>query len=401
MKKLFVCAMALAAFVSCSKDEIEGPALDSANKTVQITIANATADTRAGESGVTKTAGEGTTVMSAQASELKVLFSDGTKVLHVADLAAAEDEVHDDNVEVGQYTEGNTGVDGTYIWHNVPWNVTQISVVRLQDTDITITEGTTLLADVAKLATDETLNLARPLETIVLYGTNTLTDTGATHRIGDIVYHIWNADVTVKPQLARFEVTSLTCTDLGEANKVANDATYGFDELVVKGLKWRSTASAESTYPYTATNFAGKLYGSWVPTATDFKYADPNTDGGKARSNSMDAGKDSNNKQLSWSWNIAAETTFDEMIIDLDAYAYGYVIPAERRAVPLQIIDLEGAITNNKFEAGNIYTLDIPFKEENIIDPEGLCVTVKVTIVDWKINVVTPVFGKPAATPAQ
>lgn len=393
MKKLFVCAMALAAFVSCSKDDIQGPALDSANKTVQITIENATTDTRAGESGVTK---EGKAVPSAKAEELKVLFSDGTTVLKVMDLAAAADEVHDDNVEVGQYTPGNTGVAGTYIWHNVPWAVTQIAVVRFQANDITINEETTLLADVAALATDEAKNLDRPLETIILYGTNTLKDTGVTHRIGDIVYHVWNADVTVAPQFARFEVKSLTCNDLGEANKVANDATYGFDELVVKGLKWRSTDSAEGTHPYSATNFTGTLYGSWVPTAPDFIYADNNTCAeGADRLNSMNAGEG-----MVWSWNVLP-TSFDDMIVDLDAYAYGYTIPTERRNVPLNIIDLDGAIENNKFVAGNIYTLDIPFKEENIIDPEGLCVTVKVTIQPWKVNVVTPVFGKPAATPAE
>ena len=42
MKKLFVCAMALAAFVSCSKDDVQGPALDSGNKSVSITIENTT-----------------------------------------------------------------------------------------------------------------------------------------------------------------------------------------------------------------------------------------------------------------------------------------------------------------------------------------------------------------------
>jgi hypothetical protein len=69
--------------------------------------------------------------------------------------------------------------------------------------------------------------------------------------------------------------------------------------------------------------------------------------------------------------------------------------------VPLNVIDLEGTITDNKFEAGNIYQLDLSFNEVNIIDPEGLCVTVKVTIMPWTVNVVTPVFGKPATTTAQ
>jgi hypothetical protein len=61
----------------------------------------------------------------------------------------------------------------------------------------------------------------------------------------------------------------------------------------------------------------------------------------------------------------------------------------------------QGETVNNKFLKGNIYTLALEFEEENIIDPEGLCVTVKVTIQPWTVVEVDPVFNKPAASNAQ
>jgi hypothetical protein len=76
MKKLFVCAMALAAFVSCSKDDVaQGPALDSANKSIAITIANGSAATR-GDAGHTTAATANSQIAVAEASELVIFFAD-------------------------------------------------------------------------------------------------------------------------------------------------------------------------------------------------------------------------------------------------------------------------------------------------------------------------------------
>ena len=434
MKKLFVCAMALAAFVSCSKDDIQGPALDSKNKSIEITIANGNGGTRA-EGGITA-AGTNNQSCVVDASKLMVLFTDGTYVLKALNLTAqATADPHPDGgtTDVGQYAPGKVSTPNTYIWHNVPWNVTNIAVVRFEAGDITIAEdGTTKLADVAALATNEPLNLNRSLDQIVLYGVDVdgLQDTGETHRINDIVYHVWHAEVTVAPQFARFEINNFQCDDLGHYNhdyvqavgedgkplfdengapvytENLNLTTYGFDELVVAGLGWSTvqnpaTKNAETTvYPYTAKSFTGTLYGDYVPENPKYDFTAGVTPTATAdRPNWMKPAQDATTETAEvWSWNILPQT-FDDLVVNMTAKAYDYQIAT--RNVPLNVIDLDGTITDNKFEAGNIYQLDLSFNEVNIIDPEGLCVTVKVNIQPWTVNTVTPVFGKPAAAPAQ
>ena len=131
MKKLFVCAMALAAFVSCSKDDVaQGPELDSKNKTVEIKIANAATGTRA-EGGISAS-GQGA---CAEATDLFVIFakSDGSIVNKVKLTEQATTDPHPedyDGKDVGKYTPGYVADEDTYIWHNVDWSVTRVAVVR-------------------------------------------------------------------------------------------------------------------------------------------------------------------------------------------------------------------------------------------------------------------------------
>ena len=403
MKKLFVCAMALAAFVSCSKDDAQGPALDSKTKSVQITIENAVNTTRA-EGGVTAAGVDGEAC--ADADDLYVLFATtGGDIKHTMKLTAqAEQDPHPENAETdvnGQCIPGNSGEAGTYIWHNVDVTVTKIAVVRTKGDEAA---NFTTLKQYSDLASSESANLARGLDEIVLYGEETLSDTGKTHRIGDIVYHIWDATVNVAPQFARFEISKLQCTDLGDANATASGATYGFDELVINGLSWTKVGGTEA---YTAANFAGTLYGSHLPkdltkNANDYVAGTTPTETAN-RLNYINAGTvtvDGVAKAKAWSWNVADGTEFNELVVDLTAKAYDYKINTP--AVPLTVIDLkQGETINNKFLKGNIYTLALEFKEENIIDPEGLCVTVKVTIQPWTVKTVSPVFNKPAAASAQ
>ena len=396
--------MAVAALVSCSKEEEQGPALDSKNKTVEITIANASTNTRV--AGGNTATGDDTDLYCAEAKDLKVLFADSEgKILNelaLANQATADNHVDGTATDVGSYTPGYVADADTYIWHNVNWAVTQIAVVRYEAKDFPNGTINLNLSDVLTKATDENGNIAREIDDIVLYGQGDLSDTGATHRINDIVYHVWHTEVTVAPAFARFEINNFQCDDLGDANHdyiqavdednqplvdedgnpvytdKLDNSTYGFDELTVTGLKWRKSTDAEGTYSYTAVDFSGKLYGSYVSAKAP--EGTPTT----GRKNDMKA---SNGV---WSWNVAPNTIFDELVVDMTAFAYDYTINST--SVPLTVIDLAGAITGNKFEAGHIYTLDLSFNEANIIDPEGLCVTVKVTIQPWTVNVVTPVF---------
>lgn len=369
MKKLFVSLMAVAALVSCSKED--DVVMDTQNKSIEITIANGNADTRLAGA-VTPAGANGA---CANAADLKVLFADSEgKILNELPLVA---EAASDLHASAGYNVGAKEGD-TYVWHNVDWKVTQVAVVRYEAGDFEASLIGQNLSVVSALAENEEKNITRNVEDIVLYGVGGLTDSNETHRIGDVVYHVWTTSVRVAPKFARFEISKLACTDLG-ANTDASK--YSFDELVVGGLTW---TGSEGTYE--AASFSGKLYGSNNATTSNTG-CDPNTETDSSkRSNTMTPASGV------WSWNVKPQT-FDELVVDLTAYSYSYKLAD--RDVDLTVTDLKkGENINNTFAAENIYQLDLSFTEKNIIDPEGLCVKVTVTIAPWTVNTVTPVFGK-------
>ena len=400
MKKLFVCAMALAAFVSCSKDDVQGPALDSANKTVQITILNGSGATRADGDAAITTPGAGANgdqLASADASELDVLFADASgKVVYKKSLVNnsaddATDITHNPNHEA-ECVPGTTGKQNTYIWHNVDWSVTQIAVVRTNGTEA---DGFTTLDEYYELATSEAANIDRELSEIVLYGVDSeLRDLNQTHEVDGISYHYWEADVIVAPALARFEITNIECTDLGVLNVDDNPRTYGFDELIVKSLTWTSDATAEDgdafgEYQIAATDgkigtLYGRLAGGTNYTGDATSRANGNEDDIQAGANAV------------WSWNVLP-CTFTGMDLMFEATAYNYTLTEAGKNLPLTVSGLATTANAkeanaNDFAAGNIYKLNLAFVEGNLADDDALCVQVKVTVNPWTINTVHPVF---------
>ena len=403
MKKLFVCAMALAAFVSCSKDDVQGPALDSGNKSVSITIENTTT-TRAAYTGDETPAQAAAKV--AQASELKILFAnDGGKVLKELSLVGgnAWDDTHTGGTTAEtQYVPAadNADGEGTYTWHNVPWDVTRIAVVRYEAGDlgegVTSAVGLDLEDNIKKMATDETLNVARPADQIVLYVDADLEDSGVTHRVGDIIYHVWDASVKVAPALARFEINMVKCADLGVHAGTGVD--YSFDELDILSMIWTDEKGDTYAVPVTKkewrgaeTSMVGTLYGKYTAVAED-KVSEKCTD----NTTRTDATKVAPESGV-WSWNIdPVETQFKSMVVDSNAYAYNYTL--SKNNTPLYIKGLNtkanASEDNVTFVAGNVYNMDIEFLEEHIADEDQLCVKVTVSIDSWKVNPVFPVFGK-------
>ena len=384
MKKLFVSLMAIAALVSCSKEEDQGIALDSKNKTVEITIKNASQASRvAGAITDPGVADEGQTnkMASADAGDLWVLFAAGDDVLAAKKLTATgttditHDGVSSEYVADSQNGEG----EGTYIWHNVPWQVTNIAVVRTDatlDADFygTAGEGKKTLTNYNDRAKSEEANLTRGLDKIVLYGTGALTDMNITHEVDGVSYHYWKADVEVKPWVARFEVNQIKCKDLGTLNVDGINTTYGFDELLAKKLTWTSTAGTSYTAAYEGENTTlGTMYGVYKTPEGGVNYIKPAD--GKV-----------------WSWNVADKVTFNQMVVDLEATAYDYSLTEDGKNVPLVVVGLNGTPGTYQFDAGNIYQLDLTFEEGNVKDQDALCVQVNVTIAKWTINVLTPAF---------
>lgn len=377
MKKLFVAILALGALASCQKEDVPSYA-DAETKTIQISILNETY-TRA-QGGDTE---KGTAEACASNDELVVLFAkaDGTILFHDKLTSAGTT----DNTHKG---EGDAYVKdeatGKYLWHKVPADVKQIAVVRFEEYDnITITNGTTNISALKALAEDEAKNLDRGVNDIVLYGVATLYDTNQTHRVGDAFYHVWQADVTVAPALARFEIHSISCTDLGTLNALGDPQKYDLDELLLKSLTWTGATEA-----HTAPDFGDvRLYGAYNP-ATAAK--DPNTQPDAAlRSNSYAPAKGA------WSWNVLP-CTFTGLKVDIDAYAYDYVLAS--RNLPLTVTGLTTTsgsteADGNEFKAGYIYTIDLIFVQDNIKAQDGICVEVKVTVKPWVVEVRYPIYG--------
>lgn len=412
MKKLFVCAMALAAFVSCSKDDVQGPALDSANKTVSIAIKNSAVGTRAAGIGTAVNAGvtdltEGaheSQVASAAATELYVLFAAGDEIKKILPLSSTSEtnDTHSDGTVTKEYAVGTTSTDAqegnfVYTWHNVPWEIDNIAVVRTDAVKDAAYYGTAATIKSVKafadLAQDEDANLTRELSEVVLFDNQPLQDTGRTHEVNGITYHYWDAHLTVAPKFARFEINNIECTNLGYYNTAANTDKryYGFDEMDVTSLTWE--ASNGKTYQIAATGGKiGTLYGQYVP-AEGAEVKDPNTykgseDRAAAEADDLQAGV---NKV--WSWNVLP-TTWNKMDVGLWAYAYDYALQTDGRNLTLKVVGLDGAEGTYDFTEGNIYKLNLQFAEEHVKDQDLLCVEITVDIQPWTIvDDLEAVFG--------
>ena len=380
MKKLFIAAMALATIVSCSKDDNAGPALDSNNKSVAIKIENSSS-TRAGEAGNT-VAGKDQQSAVIDPSELMILFADANDVI-LKEMPLVADGADHDQTNNPQYAYGSapeSGLDGDYVFHNVPAAVTKIAIVRyeqaVEDTpaDITIVPGTTELDEVAAYASEPELNLQREIDDIILYAESTLTKDASDMcvEIKGVKYYVYNATVTVAPLFARFEINNIQCDDLGALNGDNDINTFGFDALELNSLTWGAGAYS------IATDELGTLYGS---------YKTP--DGGK---NYIQA------PTGVWSWNVPntakVPSTENPLVLAMTASAHDYVV-ANNGAVSIKVIGLEHEDTPvEAFANENIYKLDLSFDEGDIAGQEGICVNVNVTIAKWTVKTVDPVFGK-------
>lgn len=400
MKKLFVAVLAIAALAACNKEEaFNGPSVDSKNKSIEITILNASSTRAAAEETVpgdvpAGDAVEGTHDAVVNDTDLKVLFADATGlVLNELQLTKqAESDVHES--QTPEYLPGKSDTEGTYVWHNVPAAVTQIAVVRYETGDITFAPGTLKLTDYETLATAK-INEGREIDDVVLYGAdNSLVKGSECEEINGVQYYIYTAEVTVAPKLARLEINNIQCYDLGDLNDdvvsdgTANFATVGIDELTLKTFSWTGVQQGD-TLGSTATEVFSitipentVLYGSYAKTGNTLNSDEVADD---------DAFRPATGKV--WAWNFVPQN-FAQMTLMMDALAYDYVLPVSTD-LAINVTGLKkGETAISKYEAGNIYKLNLLFSEGDIAGQEGICVNVVVTIQDWTVNVVTPVFGK-------
>ena len=392
MKKLFVAILALGALASCQKENV--PVVEAQNKTIEVSILNLVGESRAVVGGETA---QGTEKLCAEFGELNILFveADG-KIAWEDTLVAENDKMTDDthNAIDGKYVKYEAYENGTRRWHNVPSSIRMIAVVRYETTDFPDgLVGKDLENDVLALASNMEKNVARPIETMVLCGYDALEDTGETHMVGESLYHIWKAEVNVAPAFARFEVRKIQCLELGDKNGSEDLREYDFDELKLNSLTWNYKPTSGAAVQYSApADFGATLYGSYVPAA-DYAYPyDKNTCTAATRSNEY-------NPNGAWSWNVLPGE-FQDLTLDIDAYAYNYQVSYKEdqsdRKFPLFVSGLSttsnGTADGNEFKAGNIYHINLIFKQENIKTDDGICVDVVVTVNPWKVVERFPIY---------
>lgn len=372
MKKLFVAMLAVAGLVACEKEAGFDAPIESNNKTVAITIENAARVTKGAAGNTTAATGE-TYQAVANAADLKILFAAGETILKEMALVGTEVEHKEGaNAEYQYGKKPASGINGDYFFHNVPAAVTKVAVVRYETGDITIVEGETKLEAVKALATSDK-NEQREIDDICLYGEGTLGAKGDDCvEIDGVKYYIYPAAVTVAPAMARLEISQISCTDLGDDNDDDKLETVGIDELKLNSFAWGGSYTIDPAQ-------LGTLVGSYVS--------------GQANSTVEDETKRVCKPATGvWSWNIVPQD-FSKMTLSMDAKAYDYQLPATALTINVTGLTQKGAEVA-AYEAGKIYQLAVNFTEDDIAGQEGVCVDVTVTIQDWVVVPVDPVFGE-------
>lgn len=412
MKRMFIAAMAIAALVSCSKDN-EDAILLSKEKSVTVTIQNSViAGSRATVDGSTLNptaeGGEATAVtpqvgadetLVADLSKLYILFanSKGVIVKKAQLTAAATPNIHaNEGINEGEYVPGGI-VDGAYTFHRVPETVKTVAVYRDTKGLATISEGTTTLTQVKAYAEVESSNLNVGVQDIFLYAEGDLGKSNECYEAEvdgvKTTYYYYTTTLNIKPQFARFELVKVSCDDLGKYNSDQDDTTYGLDELVIN--KFTLPLNGKTyTKTWSADNH---LYGSYCATAS--KNAETAltaiTPGNVTVGEGSVAG--------AWSWNIAPGTAALGTLpitLDLTASAHDYTVNNPAKVVRVVELNKTAAF---EFEKGKVYRLELDFSEDNIDQTDDqLCVKATVVIDEWEVVLVEPTFGtEPAEAPAE
>ena len=382
MKKLFICALALASVVACSKDDTADVVLTTNQKSVAIKIANAVSATRNGGD-----TAAGSVKKAATPEELKVWFADGSGII----------------LEERALTQNPVGEDGSYMFHQVSEQVQNIAVGRYEAGDLTAV-GSKISDIIAKAADPEagatTKNIARPIETIILSSDMVkLEDSGetCTEKVGDATYEVpvYEADVTVTPRLSRVEISLIQCDDLGYLNTAAegDESTYGFDELKINSFKFgNNTLSAINNVVLSGSYAKKDAEGNWVAVT------------GEAANSVAPTNV--------WSWNLKGGQAFETMVLDMTGDAKDWTVNDGHTTLTINSLKVNGDIEAgshadkcacgfgedgllDNYLANHIYNMEIVFGEGDL-DPRNtaICVNVTVTVAEWVVVPVTPNFGK-------
>ena len=390
MKRFLIAAMALATIVSCSKDDAGDSVLTSSKKAISITIANGVSSTRA-VAEVTPTPGGGAGKVVDQEANQKAASTDELTVLFANNAGNVIEaySFRDADVTTTANPDAKPDAQGvyTYTYHAVSESVTQVAVVRYADYTITDNKNDFVgknLSEFANAAAVE--DLVVDLDALDLYGASDIETDGTTCKVKGTSkdghettyeYKLYTATVNVIPALARVEIASISCDDLGVQTTAADTdptKTGGYDELALKSIVWGSSDAAKQyTYTFTADDV---LMGIHAKNHTARDLVSYGTTG----------------KAIAW--NVAPNATVPSndvpMVLTMEADAYDHKVNSPTKT--LSIVGFNEGIKT--FERSKIYRMNINFNEENLDESnEAICVEVTVKVANWVVEEVTPVFG--------
>lgn len=359
MKKLFVAVLALAALAACNKEEAD-LVLDSSKKSVTISVANLSSDTRYE---TTPSSNAGGDLVCATDATLNVIFTDASK-----------DKVTAVLLNSGVYDATNK----TYTFHQLPESVKGFFVVgsRAQALDYASVSA----AEAAWKADQQ----GAQWDDVVVYGLceDWANVDGATCVHEGMEYKLYTGSVKVAPYKARIEISAINCDDLGDRNRdyIKDDEGNDTTELDLTTVGYEKATVTKMGINTNLTELAN------LGTMT----ADPAVKALYPATGNV------------WSWNVDPAAVADYLVyldVTVDADPFYSVVNAERKIKAEKYAaneaDLEGVkdgyITD--FLSGHVYKMTVPFSEKDLDDNSSLiCVEVSVEIADWVVHTITPQF---------
>lgn len=336
----------------------------------------------------------GTNAAATKSIELKIAgltptvtkaIDDETKTAYAAALSSATvifysgDTVYD-TFTTGTETDNITVADleAGYVFHGIDNAATDVMVVGNR----AVTGGT-----VSAIKAQTVSIAAEQGDGVTLVGEASLGGGQMTQHPedGDQIITLVEAEVSIVPLVSRFEIRSIGCSDLGtdytEGLVLNTIGLINFAENVTLG----GTVSGNIITLGTYNPYSGNIFPD--PKPTDPKFED-----------------------YTWyQFGVDAGWSFDSLEAELTSvansvaagedkvWAYNF-IPGSTTNIMLQLNENLFVRTSGfgvTFEPGKIYQLDYTFKEENIgpFDRNAIvCAKVTVTVKEWQIVAVTPVF---------
>lgn len=372
--KMFLVTLAALSMAACSNnDEMPGMNNDG-TKSVSLRLDGLATSSRA--------IGDAQKAGQIALSNLTVYFTDGTNILAKKSLSTANTAEWDELTGEG------------HVFHQLPSAVSQIQIVG-NSTGKTITEGTVadLKASVLKAAGEQEFT------NVTLFGEDTSLELQAPQVSDDHTDDVLKAEVPLSPLVARFEIGNIACTDLGTG------PVKQFDLSVIGLMDFNSGVTLAGT-----------------ASGTEYTLDNVLEPGSQAVQGKVIFGEADEN--AGWAWDkisgatITTTTPWNPGVSGDKKFVYQFIpnkLANGKMAQVKLVLDnvkwTDG--TNNPFnsvvtakfqkdgedltafQAGKIYTVDYQFRGENVgpWNPDDVkCVQINVTVANWEVVALTPVF---------